>query len=228
MNPLIFILNSLITKKSFDIGGNMKPKVFGVCGSTRVNATDFVLREMLTVLEEKYNCETNFFSVRGKKINPCIHCDRCIKESKMYCPTYEKDNMNDIYEPFMTSDVIILASPVYEMGMTPQMAALLSRFRFNYLHLKDDPFYFGKKIGAAIAVGGTRTGGQETTMTSLHGFFHTNGYIPVGGSIDVYNGASIWSQDKFPFDESVDPVGLDSARKLADRIGYTLSIIKRD
>lgn len=205
----------------------MKKKVVGICGSTRKNGTDFAVQHALNILDKEYDCETFYYTVRGKKINPCIHCNLCIKKELTYCPVYEDDDMMPLYEKVFNADVILLGSPVFEMGMTPQLSAVLSRFRPNYILMRDNPNAFYDKLGAAIAVGGTRNGGQEIAITSMHGFFHTNGILPVGASLGIYAGASIWSQDKVPFDESVDPQGIKNLEVLARKVGETLKLIKK-
>ena len=78
----------------------------------------------------------------------------------------------------------------------------------------------------AIAVGGARNGGQEMTINSLHGFFHTNGIIPIGASMGVYAGAGIWSRDTVPFTEEVDEYGIKNLDTLTRKVGETLKLIK--
>jgi len=53
--------------------------ILGISGSPRKQATEYVLRESLNMLEEK-GFETEFFGLRGKNISPCRHCDYCIKK----------------------------------------------------------------------------------------------------------------------------------------------------
>jgi len=88
--------------------------------------------------------------------------------------------------------------------------------------MKNDPDCFGKKVAGAIAVGGTRNGGQETAINCIHGVYHTSGYIVVGGAMGLYAGASVWSQDKVPFSEEVDPVGIGNARRIGKRVAETV------
>jgi len=200
-------------------------KAIGICGSTRKNGTDFAVRRALEILEKEYGVETTYFTVRGKKINMCIHCDKCIKENTKTCVIFN-DDISHINEAFLESDIIILGSPVFEMGMSPQMSAILSRTRPNYNALKANPNVFYDKLGMAIAVGGTRNGGQEMTINSLHGFFHTNGIIPIGASMGVYAGASIWSKDTMPFTKEVDECGMKNLDTLTRKVGETLKLIK--
>jgi len=55
-------------------------KLFGITGSPRIAATDWIIKEALRYAEEKWNAETRYFSVRGKKLNFCLHCDHGIKK----------------------------------------------------------------------------------------------------------------------------------------------------
>lgn len=204
-----------------------KKKILGICGSTRKNATDFAVREALNILETEFDCETTYYSVRGKKINPCIHCNMCIKKELRYCPVYQDDDMNEVYDLFYDCDGIILGSPVFEMAMTPQLSAILSRFRPTYLILREDPNYFYDKVGITITCGGTRNGGQEIASMGIQGFYHTHGVLTMGASLGVYSGAFIWTQDKTPFTEEVDPAGIKNLRTLARKMGKTLELIKK-
>ncbi|MDD2371836.1 MAG: flavodoxin family protein [Firmicutes bacterium] len=200
-------------------------KAIGICGSTRKNGTDFAVRRALEILEKEYGVETTYFTVRGKKINMCIHCNDCVRKNAKTCTIYT-DDISHINEEFLSSDVIILGSPIFEMGMSPQMSAILSRTRCNYNVLKENPNVFYDKLGMAIAVGGARNGGQEMTINSLHGFFHTNGIIPIGASMGVYAGAGIWSKDTVPFTEEVDEYGIKNLDTLTRKLGETLKLIK--
>jgi multimeric flavodoxin WrbA len=53
---------------------------FGVSGSPREGATAYVVKEALRYAREKFNVRTEYFSVRGKNINFCRHCDYWIRE----------------------------------------------------------------------------------------------------------------------------------------------------
>jgi len=62
--------------------------IVGICGSPRNQATEYVLREAMNELE-KPGLETKFFTVRGKRIEFCRHCDYCLENNsvqlKMIC-----------------------------------------------------------------------------------------------------------------------------------------------
>ncbi len=204
------------------------PKIIGVCGSTRKNATEYALREALKAAETVEGIETEFITVRGKKITPCIHCNKCVKNNVTGCPMYSQDDMDELYLKCLDAEGLILASPVFEMGISPQLSAFVSRWRSTYVEIKKNPEVFARKVGGAIAAGGTRNGGQEMTIACIHNFFHTQGYVVTGGAMGVYAGASIWSQDNTSFDDTVDPIGIENARKLGVKMAKTVLQMSKD
>lgn len=192
-------------------------KLLGICGSPRSASTEYVLRKALEAAEEE-GVETDLILLRGKKINFCLHCNKCIKVGASVC-TVHKDDMSKFYERFYAADAYLIASPVYEMNMTAQLAAFMDRFRMTYMMLKDNPELFSGKFGAAIAVGGTRNGGQELTIEAIHWFYHAQGISIVNGGPGGYGGAAIWSQDREAAGAADDEIGMKNtlvlARKLA-------------
>lgn len=203
-------------------------KVIGICGSTRRNATQKALEIALEAAREA-GVETEMVSLRGLDIYPCIHCDRCIRENYHGCPTYrEKDTMDELLLRSQAADGLLVASPVYEMGISPQLSAYFSRWRSSYLYITDNPDGYSDKVGAAIAAGGTRNGGQEMTIQCIHNFFHTHGLQVIGGGPAGYGGAAVWSQDNTDFDETVDPEGCRNARNLGRRLAESVLRQKGD
>jgi Multimeric flavodoxin WrbA len=55
--------------------------ILGICGSPRKKATEYVLSKALEMLSEM-GFETELFSVRGKNIGFCQHCDYCLKHKE--------------------------------------------------------------------------------------------------------------------------------------------------
>jgi multimeric flavodoxin WrbA len=162
--------------------------ILGICGSPRKQATEHVLRVVLHMLEEA-GLETEFFTVRGKDIGFCQHCDSCLKNKK--CKL--KDGMDTVYPLLAKADGIIFASPVYNGGVSAQTKAVMDRCRALFAADKD---VLKGKTGMAIAVGGDRIGGQELALQQILAFYVINGVIPVGGGPFGANlGATFWSKD---------------------------------
>jgi multimeric flavodoxin WrbA len=200
------------------------PKILGICGSPRKGATEYALDQALAGVRESGEVETETILLKGKKINFCIHCDKCIREETDRCTLYE-DDMTPLYDTFYQADGYIIASPVYDMAITAQLVAFFNRFRASYTILKDNPQYFIRKTGAAMAIGGTRNGGQETAIQVIHNFFHTMGMTVVNGSMSGYAGASLWSRDRKAEGVKEDTFGLQNAVDLGKKAAGMVSLI---
>jgi multimeric flavodoxin WrbA len=203
----------------------MTTKILGICGSPRKSGTEYALTEALAAAAEVEDVEVELITLRGKKINFCIHCNKCIKDEKPFCTIYE-DDMTPLYEKFFEADGYIIASPVYEMNITAQLAAFFNRFRANYILLKDNPHFFSSKVGGAISVGGVRNGGQECTINAIHNFYHTMGIEVVNGGMGAYAGASIWSQDRKVEGVQEDEQGVKNARLIGKKVAAMAKIVK--
>lgn len=188
--------------------------ILGICGSPRNKATEFVLRKALELLEER-GFETEFYTVRNKKIGFCEHCDYCLKHGECRI----KDDMEELYELFRDAEGLIMATPVYNSGVSAQLKAIMDRTRA--LVAKDFNFFRGK-VGTGIAVGGDRIGGQELALLQIYTFYILNGVLVVGGGAFGANlGATFWSKDSL---EGVmeDEEGFRSLKKTIKRFSQVL------
>lgn|GEM_PF-35719 len=201
----------------------MQVKILGISGSPRKAATQFVVQEALRAAGEIPGVETEFIDLRGKEIHHCIHCDRCIKEQADHCPAF-KDDMYPLYAKLLQADGFIFGSPVYQMSPTALMQAFLNRFRPLGRYISKG--HWATKVGGALAVGGTRHGGQETTLESINNFFFCNGMVVVSGGIFAYNGGSVWSNDKKEEGARSDELGLSTARVIGRRVAVTAKLLK--
>jgi multimeric flavodoxin WrbA len=187
-------------------------KLFGISGSPRIAATDWILKEALRYAEEKWNAETRNFSVRGKKLNFCLHCDHCIKEGSCI----HDDAMKEVYSGFEWADAILIGTPVYQGTLSGQVKVVLDRMR---AFAASNPHGLRGKVGAAVADGGDRIGGQELAIRAITDFYVINEMIPVGGGAFGANlGATFWSKDKGAEGVKADNEGLKSLYKTVDRL----------
>jgi multimeric flavodoxin WrbA len=162
--------------------------ILGICGSPRVAATEFVLKEGLKMLEEN-GFSTEFYTVRGKNIRFCIHCDYCITNKE--CSI--KDDMQEVYDLLEKAEALVLATPVYNGGISAQLKTLMDRTRALLASNND---VFKGKPGIGIAVGGDRIGGQEPALQQIISFYILNGFITISGGFFGANlGATFWSKD---------------------------------
>jgi multimeric flavodoxin WrbA len=108
---------------------------------------------------------------------------------------------------------IIVGTPVYFGNMTALCKSFLDRcgtFRKNN-------FALANKVGAAVAVGGVRNGGQELTIQSVQTALFCHEMILVGdGRPTAHFGATLWNNGSD--DIRQDEFGLTTARNLGRRV----------
>ena len=188
--------------------------IVGICGSPRKQATEHVLEEALQMLKEK-GFETRLWTVRGKEIDYCTHCDYCLTNKACVI----QDDIQELYVLLNQAKGIIIATPTYNGGISAQTKTVMDRSRAA---VAADKNLFKGKIGMAIAVGGDRTGGQEMALMQIHTFYILNGMIPVSGGFFGANlGATFWTKDTL---EGVkqDDEGFRSLKKTVKRFAEYL------
>jgi len=187
-------------------------KLFGISGSPRIAATDWIIKEALRYAEENWNAETRYVSVRGKKLNFCIHCDHCIKKGSCI----HNDVMKEVYSGFEWADAVLIGTPVYQGSLSGQAKVVLDRMR---AFAASNPHGLRGKVGAVVADGGDRIGGQELAIRPILDFYLINEMVPVGGgSFGANLGATFWSKDKGADGVKSDKEGLKSLYKTVNRL----------
>ena len=162
--------------------------IVGICGSPRKRATEHVLKNALMMLSEQ-GFETRFFTVRGKHIEFCTHCDYCLEHKECVF----KDDMKEVYSLLKEAKGIIFATPVYNGGISAQTKAIMDRCRAA---VASDRHFFKYKVGMGIALGGDRVGGQEAALSQILTFYVLNGIVPISGGFFGANlGATFWTKD---------------------------------
>ncbi|ATW25858.1 flavodoxin family protein [Candidatus Formimonas warabiya] len=200
----------------------MEVKILGISGSMRKDSgTEHAVQEALKAAQEiDADITTEFISLNSKKINTCIHCDRCFKKGTL-CAL--KDDFQEVQKSFLEADGFILGSPVYNMNVTPVLSAFMSRVRPTYLV---HPGHFTRKVGGAIAVGGGRNGGQEMTILNIHNFYQTYEILCCGGSLAEPAGAMLWSRDGSREGAKNDAPGNMGAVRIGKRVAQTAAFLK--
>ena len=199
-------------------------KIIGINGSPRAKSCTAALTAALAAAEATGGVETELIELRARKINPCIHCNKCLRDNSDRCTVYE-DDMTPLYDKVYGADGILMMCPVYDMNITPQLAAFMSRFRSAWMLSAKDPYFFLKKVGAAMSVGGTRNGGQEGVIHNIFNWYNTHGITICNGGGSVYAGAAFWN----PGDGSGtmdDPIGMDNAVMLGKKLAVLTKAMK--
>lgn len=183
-------------------------KIIGIVGSPRKDGnTSYLVKSALKSAED-VGADTELINLSSMDIEPCIACDIC--KTMGECGIY--DDMRVIMEKLMDADGIIIGSPVYFGGVTSQTKMLMDRSRPLRINFK-----LRNKVGGAIAVGGSRNGGQETTITAIHEFMLIQDMIIVGDGAPLahYGGTGVGGSKG---DTESDDVGIKTSRNLGKRV----------
>lgn len=99
----------------------------------------------------------------------------------LYCSTpcdgrcYKNTRLAEMFELMSRADGILLGSPVYFGTVSAQLKSFWDKTRL----LRREK-YLLNVVGGALAVGGSRFGGQETTLRAVHDMMLCQGMILVG------------------------------------------------
>ena len=189
-------------------------KIIGISASPRKNqSTRYALEQCfaeitLTGEAAGKSIAVEIIDLADLKFNGCISCDACKKD--LLCT--QKDDFQKLIPKLADPEVvgIIIASPVYMGCMTSQAKAFIDRsvlFRRN-------GFMFKNRIGGAIAVGGSRNGGQELTIQAIHAGMMIHDMIIIGN--DNHFGGTVWGNH--PDGYKADATGITTAKNLGKRM----------
>ena len=189
-------------------------KVIGVVGSPRRGKSSYFLAEQCLAEVARVatdmggEIETEIIDLAKLKFGGCISCNQCKEGLK--CS--QKDDFQPLLEKLADPEIvgIVVSTPVYMGSMTAQTKAFLDR---TVAHRRNG-FLLRDIIGGAIAVGGSRNGGQELTIQGVHAAMMIHDMIIVGDG-DHFGGIA-WGNHPDGYEE--DLVGLNTAKKLGSRI----------
>ncbi len=100
-------------------------KIVVLIGSSRKNGNTEILANSFIDGVDKQKNVVDVISVMGKKVNGCIGCDYCYKDSQHNC--VHKDDMQGIYERLADADVIVIVTPIYFYGVSSQLKCIIDR-----------------------------------------------------------------------------------------------------
>lgn len=180
-------------------------KVLGINGSPRENGnTAYALRYGLSLLDEA-GAEIEYVALGTRRIEGCHGCLSCRDGECVH-----DDDMPSILDGMRQCDCLLLASPVYMGMVSGQMKMMMDR---TVVLRVRDRFELSGKIGAGIACGGFRNGGQELTLQCMHTFFLQQDMCAIAdGPPFSHSGAAIVGQAE------EDELGLQTVRNITDRI----------
>lgn len=150
------------------------------------------------------------------------YCNQCCDPCVGACAHNNK--LGDIYELMAKADGIILGSPVYFGTVSAQLKGFWDKTRF----LRRAKALLNV-VGGGISVGGTRYGGQESTVRALQDMMLVQGMTVIGDGYETDDAGHIGACAQKP--ASQDEHGLKRAAILGRRVAQvaqaTMNIRKR-
>ena len=195
-------------------------KIIGInCSPRKGQATQKSLEICLDAArDESNNIRTDIIELAGLDIRGCLACGYCMKQLK--CK--QEDDFNSLISVLNDKELagIIIGTPVYLGTMTSQCKAFLDRsvlFRRN-------GFIFRNKVGAVLAVGGVRNGGQELTIQAVQAALMCHDMICVGDGLSTSHfGATLFSGN--PNGLEADAFGLQTAQNMGQRVAQIVTLL---
>ncbi|MDO8127681.1 MAG: flavodoxin family protein [Candidatus Brocadiales bacterium] len=101
----------------------LKKKLLAIAGSPRKGGnTDLLLEEAIRASHQA-GVEALLLRVSELKLSPCTACGTCWKSGECV----QQDDMQTVYTHLLDSHYIVIASPLYFMGVNAQLKALIDR-----------------------------------------------------------------------------------------------------
>jgi multimeric flavodoxin WrbA len=181
-------------------------KVLGLSGSMRKDGNT---ADLVNVILDRCHVEgikTEFISLSGKKIHPCLGCEKC--KEKKWC-IIENDDWDDVIQKVLDCDILIIGSPTYYYDVCGHLKNFIDR-TYSLYH---DRKLAGRK-GVAVAVYANK-GGSRTIQT-LEGFLSTHEFSSLG---------SVKGKGYQKGDVLSDGDAVERAHKIGDKI---VRLVKRN
>jgi multimeric flavodoxin WrbA len=162
----------------------MSKMVLVISASPRKGGNSDTLCDQFVLGAKDSGNHTEKIFLREKKIGYCIACDHCHKNNGV-CS--QKDDMTEILNKMIESDVILMATPVYFYTMDAQMKTLIDRVAARYTEIKNKEFYF---IATAAD---DKKASLERTFEGLRGF--TDCCLEGTKEMGVIYGTGLWQKE---------------------------------
>jgi multimeric flavodoxin WrbA len=188
-------------------------KILGISGSPNEKGnTAYAVQYALDIMQ-KNSFDTKYLTLAGKEIHPCVGCWKCTKDGKCQFDDY----MSEIIEAMKWCNGLIIGSPVYFGLVCGQIKVMMDRS--VSVRSYKSAFEMKGKVGAGIACGAFRNGGQELTLQCLHTFLLQQNMMVVSDGFPYsHSGATIVGNTQD------DSLGLKTIENLAKNMEVMLKL----
>jgi multimeric flavodoxin WrbA len=144
-------------------------KILGISGSPRRGNTEIAVKEALAGAREVRDVETDFYTICGKKLNPCLSDFRCGDPDATPdnpCPAWGPDDeiaklarrMRDEFDGF------IIGTPVYIGTVSAQLKMVFDRVIMMTEGGQLGPVTLRNKVCGVVASSADRNGGHDVAI----------------------------------------------------------------
>lgn len=173
--------------------------VLGISGSMRKDGNTSQLIQTTLNRCRAEGIDTEFITLSGKVIKPCIGCEKCKKER--IC-TIQNDDWAAIIEKVLGCEILILGSPTYYYDVSGQLKNFIDR---TYSLYHDRRLAGRKAVGVAVCA----STGSSRALQTIEGFFNSHEFSYLGG---------IQGKGYLAGEVMNDAKALNQAEKIADKI----------
>ena len=196
-----------------------KTTILGISGSTRNEGnTTFLVQKALDACKAK-GAQVQLMELAHKEILYCDYCNACTEEKKYRCP--KDDDVAEMLLAMTAADGLIIGSPTYFASVSGKLKTLFDRT----LPLRRDGFRLSGKVGGAIAVGGSRNGGQENVIRDIHNWMLVHEMIVVSDHKTAHFGGIAVARK--PGEAAGDKTGIETSENLGLKVYEVASALKR-
>ncbi|OQB15191.1 MAG: NAD(P)H dehydrogenase (quinone) [Firmicutes bacterium ADurb.Bin193] len=184
--------------------------IVGLNGSPRKNSNVRFLIEKVFEKCEELGAKTEIIDVPAVVSSAKTpFCTVCSTPCSGVC--YKGTALEDSFEKMKRADTIVMGSPVYFGSMSAQLKALFDKSR----RLRAEMALIGKPCGF-IAVGASRFGGQEATLSAMHAMALVQGMTVLGTGHSQFDAGHLGVSSQQPSEK--DDYALSRCEALALRI----------
>ena len=136
-------------------------KVLILSGSPRKGGNSDILCDEFAKGALKNGNAVEKIRICEKKISPCMGCYYC-RENGGKCVF--QDDMSDILQKIIQTDVLVLATPVYFYSMCAQLKTVIDRTVARWTEIANKELYY------IMTAAENERDTMDGTITALHGF----------------------------------------------------------
>ena len=126
---------------------------------------------------EKAGIKTEIVQIGGRNIHPCTACGKCLENKDLQC-VQDNDIVNECITKMLEVDAIVIGTPTYFAGVTPEIKAFMDR---AFLVGKANNDMFRRKLGAGIAA--ERRSGAVCAVDTINHYFGISGMFTAGSAV---------------------------------------------